>query len=390
MRRLELSKTLARISGSLALAVLLLHPGGAAQPSLIRENGKLVAVFYGSAPAAPRLHINSHGPVTVEGGVSRDFTYSVKVILNARNEMEARRVIRTYNVRADLQGQWLVISAPGGAAMPVMVVKTPRLHALAVTTSDGVVNATGIDGTLDVDTGAGELSADRIRGDCRLITGAGDIKVGEVSGGLHVSTGGGKVQVRSVRGETSIETNGGDISVERSGGPVRAETGGGGVHIGTAGGAVSASSGGGEISVDKAAGIVTLRNMAGPVAVGSAAGVRCESMSGGVRLSNVTGPIRVSTSMGSILASLFPGKLADSFLATGHGDITVLIPSNVGVNIQAQNQLADSLRRIVSDFREIQPRRQGNRLVAEGAVNGGGPLLQISGMGGTVFIKRQP
>jgi DUF4097 and DUF4098 domain-containing protein YvlB len=373
----------------MALAALALLPLGAAQPNIIRENGKLVAVFYGAVPAVPRLHINSHGPVTVEGGISKDFTYSVKVALNARTEAEARRVLRTYAVRADVQGQWLVITAPGGAAMPVMNVKTPRLQALTITTSDGVVNAAGVDGNLDVDTGGGELFADHIRGDCRLITGAGDVRVGEIGGTLRVSTGGGKIQVRSVHGEATLETNGGDVSLDKSGGPVRAETGGGGVHIGSAGGTVSATSGGGEIIVEKAGGIVTLRNMAGPVQVGSAAGVRCESMSGGVRLANITGPMRVSTSMGSILASLLAGRLGDSFLATGNGDITVLIPSNVGVTIQAQNQMSDSLRRIVSDFREIQPRRQGTRLVAEGSVNGGGPLLQISGTGGTVFIKRQ-
>ena len=42
------------------------------------------------------------------------------------------------------------------------------------------------------------------------------------------------------------------------------------------------------------------------------------------------------------MASLLAGKLADSFLATGNGDITVYIPSNVGVNIRAQSDLADS------------------------------------------------
>jgi hypothetical protein len=47
------------------------------------------------------------------------------------------------------------------------------------------------------------------------------------------------------------------------------------------------------------------------------------------------------------------------------------------------------MRRIISDFREIKIGRQGTRLVAEGSVNGGGPLLQISGMGGTIFLKRQ-
>jgi hypothetical protein len=93
--------------------------------------------------------------------------------------------------------------------------------------------------------------------------------------------------------------------------------------------------------------------------------------------------------MGSIFASLLGGKPADSFLATGNGDITVVIPSNVGVNIRAANQMADTIRRISSEFPGIQVRRLGTRLVAEGPVNGGGPVLQISATSGTIIIKRQ-
>ena len=134
---------------------------------------------------------------------------------------------------------------------------------------------------------------------------------------------------------------------------------------------------------------MSARNLAGPVQVGGALGVSCESVSGGVRLSNISGSMKVSTSLGSILANLLNSRLADSFLATANGDITVLIPSNVGVTIQAQNNMADTLRRIISDFPAIQTRRQGTRVVAEGQVNGGGPLLQLSGTGGTIFIRRQ-
>jgi hypothetical protein len=67
----------------------------------------------------------------------------------------------------------------------------------------------------------------------------------------------------------------------------------------------------------------------------------------------------------------------------------VLIPSNVGVNIRAENEGADSLRRIVSEFPGIPVRMRGMQVVAEGPVNGGGPLLRISGTGGTIFIRRQ-
>jgi hypothetical protein len=162
------------------------------------------------------------------------------------------------------------------------------------------------------------------------------------------------------------------------------------VRVNNADGSVTVSTGGGPIVIGKAGGIVITRNMAGPVQVGAATGVRSESGTGGIRLNNIAGPMRVSTAVGSIMASLLAGSpFADSFLATGNGDITVVIPSNLGVTIRAENDLADSLQRIVSDFPGVPVRMQGMRVVAEGPVNGGGPLLRISGTGGTIFIKRQ-
>ncbi len=135
---------------------------------------------------------------------------------------------------------------------------------------------------------------------------------------------------------------------------------------------------------------MTAKNSAGPVQVGSAQGVSCESGGGGVQLANISGGVRVSTAVGSIFAGLLAGKsMADSFLSTGSGDITVFIPSNVGVTIRAQNELADNIRRIISDFPAIRVRVEGGQVIGEGPVNGGGPVLRISGTGGTIFIKRQ-
>ncbi|HEY2015715.1 MAG TPA: hypothetical protein VGH38_19565 [Bryobacteraceae bacterium] len=369
-------------------ALAFLAPSGA-QQGLTRENGRWVRRIYGSSPARQRLRVNAHGPVTLESGVSKDLSYVVTVSVNARSEGEARRLLQQFTVRLETQGQWTVLTAPGGPAMASVELKTPSLSHAVVSTSEGAVQARGVEGPLEVDSGAGELTADRIQGDCRLVTGGGDIRVGQVGGSLRCTTGAGHISMKSAGGEAELETNGGDIVAGQAGGQVRASTVGGGIHIGSAGGAVLATSGGGEIVVEKADGIVTVRNMAGPVQIRSAAGVRCESGSGGIRVSNISGPMRVSTSVGSILANLFGSKLSESYLATGNGDITVLIPSNLGVTIQAQNNMADTLRRILSDFREVQARRQGGRVVAEGAVNGGGPLLQISGMGGTIFIRRQ-
>jgi hypothetical protein len=353
------------------------------------RDGKCEITLSGHAPACSRLRIVAHGPVTLEGGASQNLSYTVKLTVNAHSEAEARLLLRDYALRLQTAGALTVLSAPGGSVMTAVVVKAPRLEAASIATSDGAVRANGIAGRLGVETGAGAIAVDGIAGDCDLATGGGDIDAGQIGGDLKCHTGAGRITAAKVRGAVVVASDGGDIFAQEAGGMVRAETAGGGIHVGTAGGPVTATTGGGEIAIGKAGGPVTLRDMAGPVQIGSAAGVRCDLASGGIRLAAIIGPMRVSTVMGSILANLTGSHLADSYLATANGDITVLIPSNVGVTIQAENAMADTLRRIMSDFAGVQPRRQGMRVVAAGPINGGGPLLQISGMGGTIFIKRQ-
>lgn len=373
-----------------ALTLLLLLPAvSPTQTWLTREGDVWVRTYFDTASAKPRVRINSHGPVTLEGNVSGNFVYTVKISVRARTREQARMLLERAVVRHELQGEWMVLTAPGQRYMTSVTMKAPRLQEAYISSSDGAVEAYGIDGALHVDTGADQVKADRITGDCTLETGGGDIHVGQIGGFLHCSTGAGAITARSVRGEVVLQTNGGDIEAWQVGGPARVETGGGTVHLASVNGAVTAFNGGGPIIVDRASGIVTTRNMAGPVRVGAASGIRCESANGGIQISNITGPMHVSTSVGSILANLLGSRFSESLLATGSGDITVVIPSNLGVTISAENQLADTNRRIISEFREVQPRMRGTRLIAEGRVNGGGPLLQISASAGTIVLKRQ-
>jgi DUF4097 and DUF4098 domain-containing protein YvlB len=373
------------------LAVTVL--AGCAQDSTARAGQGWVRTIRGTAgrPAGgpARLRINAHGPVTLEGGVSREVSYTLRISVNVRTQAEARRILERYRVRAVPQGEWTVLTVSPGDGNASLEIRAPRLSGVEIADTEGTVTAGGIDGTLRVNSRAGAISADRVRGECQLSTGGGEIRVGRVYGTLRCTTGAGHITVRSAGGEAVLATNGGDIVAAEVGGPVTAHTMGGSVRIGSAGGPVTATTGGGQISVDRAMGLVTARNMAGPVLVGAAAGVRCESGNGGVHVSNISGPMQVSTAWGSIVASLLGGTFTDSVLATRNGDITVTIPSNVGVTIRAENEMADTLRRIISDFPGVPVRLRGMRVVAEGAVNGGGPLLQISDTGGTIFIKRQ-
>lgn len=376
--------------GRLPACLLAASAAVFAQP-LVHQGGRWIQTVTGTVPGASRLRIECQGPVHLEAGTANELTYTARLSVSARSEAEARQILGRSMIRANSAGGWLVLSAGGGPIAADLSVQAPRLSAAAIATSEGAVEANGVDGLLTIESGAGELKCDRIGGSVRLTTGGGDIQVGEVAGALRATTGGGRITVRNVHGAAVLETAGGDIQVADAEDTVRADTAGGAVRVTSAGGSVTASTGGGPIVIGKAGGIVITRNMAGPVQVGGAPGVRSESGTGAIRLSNIGGPMRVSTAMGNIMASLLGGAaFSDSFLATGNGDITVLIPSNVGVTIRAQNDSADSPRRIVCDFPTVPVRMRGMQVVAEGAVNGGGPLLQITGTGGTIFIKRQP
>jgi hypothetical protein len=359
------------------------------QQWLTQEGDLWVRTFQGTAAPKLRVRINAHGPVILEGNVSANFEYTVKVTVRARTREQARILLEKAELRTESQNDWLVFTTPGRNVATSVIMRAPRLREAVVSNSDGAVEAYGIDGPLTVDTGADQVRVDRIHGDCTLSTGGGDIHAGTVDGFLHCSTGAGVITAKEVRGEAVLRTNGGDITVLSVGGSARAETGGGSLHLGTVNGPVTAVNGGGPIIIDLALGIVTTRDMAGPVTVRQAGGIRCDSANGGIQLGKITGPMRVSTAMGSIVANLEGSRLAESYLATGNGDITVLIPSNVGVRISAENQMVDSIRRILSDFREIQPHLVGMHLAAQGQVNGGGPLLQLSASSGTIFLKRQ-
>jgi hypothetical protein len=97
----------------------------------------------------------------------------------------------------------------------------------------------------------------------------------------------------------------------------------------------------------------------------------------------------VSTMLGNIVAELMAGgRMSDSSLMSGSGDITVLIPAGMGLAVRARNDSGVSPR-IVSDFPELQVRTVGLRAPqGQGSINGGGPVLELNTSGGTIYVRR--
>jgi hypothetical protein len=111
-------------------------------------------------------------------------------------------------------------------------------------------------------------------------------------------------------------------------------------------------------------------------------------------MNHITGVIRAATASGNIYLGLGMDRpLGNSFLSSGRGDITVAVPARAALTVKALNESGSWYSRIVSDFAEVRmqnpsgssPRRP---VLAEGAINGGGPLLMLSAGNGSVYLKR--
>ncbi len=146
--------------------------------------------------------------------------------------------------------------------------------------------------------------------------------------------------------------------------------------------------------MNESGGIVTAETGSGGIQVGKARGVRCETGSGIIRLVEVSGSVRASTVSGSVFATFAAGApIEQSYLATNRGDITVLLPSNLAVTVKAMNESAGWVGRMNSEFDEIRPQPMPvwgkGPLLAEGSLNGGGPLLMMTTSNGTISLKRR-
>ena len=370
------------------------------EPALTREGPYWVRTIQGTIAVAQsdRFRLDTAGNVTVRGVMGHGITYNLKARVRARDAREAEALLRSFELSTRSEGEWMnwTVNPPRNSPeAPELDLSVPRrLRLIHIETRGGSVQAKDLDGELEAHSAGGRMDVDVIGGRTEVRTGGGDIQVGSVGGQLRCFSGGGAVRVRSTGGECWLETAGGEIVVHDAKGQVHATTAGGNIRVDRAGGPVFARTAAGLIQVQQADGEVTAESSGGAIQVDAAKGVRCDSASGAIRLRNVVGALRASTNAGSILTELLAGnRIQDSTLSTNAGDITVFIASNLPVTVLARNETGGAAGRIISDFPEIRTRAASlpgaSPAVAEGALNGGGPVLRINVIGGTIYLRRQ-
>ncbi len=378
------------------------EPAAAQPPGFVREGSQSwVRRQQGTVPvrSASRLKVVTQGRLVVQSSPKArgvEYVWVHRVPLSFGVEA-AEAVASGSKLKAVEQGEWCIVATAltGDESLSELTVTVPESFSVSrLETRAGSVKLSRLFGDVHAATGAGNVDLDSAKGDVVVRTGGGVVNVGTVQGTFRCLSSGGTIRVQEVSGETTLETAGGEVFVQRAGGAARLSTAGGNIRVGRARSGVFAHTAAGSIEVDEAGGIVTAETGSGGIQIGRARGARCESGSGMIRLQEVSGSIRATTVSGSVFVSVASGAaLEQSFLATNRGDITVSLPSTLAVTVRAMNESAGWAGRLTSEFEEIKPHPvpvwSKGPLLAEGSLNGGGPLLMLSTSNGLIALKRR-
>jgi len=397
----ELKKAL-QVVGSAAMLILTASLAVAQESRVSREGGSWAQETTGSLAAVKVLRVKvDMGTVVVRGGQQQGINYVVHTRFGNSSEQEARRQFEQYKVSAYVKGDtaWIVGDWQGGhhprhfsGDFSVMV---PRDMALVkLETDGGNVEATGITGRVEAQSGGGSMHLDDIGGGVNAETGGGSIEVGTISGDLGLHTGGGSIVVRQANGKVMAETGGGSIEIQSCAQGATIETGGSSIIVRHCNGKVKASTGGGSIDLSDVGGSAEIETGGGSIRLTSAKGhVHAETGGGGIELYGVPSA-SAETGAGGITVKLVNtgGERHDSDLETAAGDITVYIASDVAINVRASVDMGNG-HQITSDFQDIHVSSEGGpygpkTLMAEGRLNGGGPMLKVHTSTGDICIKK--
>jgi hypothetical protein len=353
----------------------------------------------GSVSVEPqgRLEVEARGHIVVRGEAVDRISYKLVQRVHARSESEARDLFGSGELKPAVLGQVTRIDVLQNSSPNVsnqLQITVPRnLTVVTVESQLGAgVEAYDLDGRVNALARSGDIRVDHIGGAVLARARSGNLFFGRVGAIEECFTGAGTITVENVLGGVkSCRTGGGDLVVRQAGAPVVLENEGGNITVERAGASVEAHAVSGMIQIGQAGGPVTADTRGGSIQVGAAPAVRAESAQGTVRVRGSSGPMDVSTAVGNIFAELMAGaRLRDSTLAAASGDITVFIPSNLPVSVLVLNDRG-GYPQFMSDFSEVRAVAlpfARSPVVAQGAINGGGPVLRINTGTGVVYLRK--
>jgi hypothetical protein len=382
----------------LAMAVAL--PLWAQQSRVYRDGNSWVEEITGTLPASHQVRITTDlGSVQVQGS-SPQVTYIIRKRSYAPSQEAARRQFEQMHISAikNADGDFIegrLVNRDLRRFSAEFLVQIPRkLEVVKVETRGGPLNFSSIVATVLGATGGGSVTLDDLDGSVRITSGGGNVEVGRLGSDFSLTTAGGDVHIKNVAGQTHINIGGGKVYVGSTKG-AHIQTGAGNIDVRKCSGDLGASSGGGNLILGDVSGAVQAETTGGSVHLDAAKGrVQVTTGGGSVELFNLSQSAQVETGAGGITAEFVGkrGSFSDSSLHTAAGDVIVYLPKDLPVTVHASSDMATG-HGIASEFSGLRITKEGSNFVprsmyAEGALNGGGPVLKVRTIMGQIDFRQ--
>lgn len=405
------------------LAVFVLSIPGRAQQITSTSDGMTATVnkTFAVEPGGTLDLQASNGSITVTGGDRSEVVVEETIRFGEVSREEVTTYLDehatsyevtdgTVRIRGPEEdsGSWGWWGSSGDDVQYSYTVQVPRRFNATLQTSGGALAISNLEGTVRGQTAGGSVTTEQIMGDVDVETAGGSLTLRDIEGTVRGQTAGGSVEVGQVAGPVNVETAGGSIRVESAGDSVSAETAGGSIHVdGVTGGLMAQTSGGditvrgvaqtveaetsgGDIEIEDIGGRVTVRTSGGDIiGQGLHVAVDAQTSAGDIELRDVQARITAETSVGDVVVESSATEYAADpalQLRTSHGDIELTLRSSLQASIHAEVRGSgrDDIRSDVALTREG---GNGDPLRATGAMNGGGPAIELETSGGGIRIR---
>src|SRR5271167_3687346 len=386
--------------GLALLAVAVAVPLCAQQSRVYREGNAWIEETTGAMTPGREVRVNTDmGSVQVQGN-SPQVTYVIRKRSFASSEEGARRQFEQLRIsvaknaeRDSIEGR--LLGKKLNRFNADFVVQVPReLELVRVETRGGALSFNSITATILATTGGGAIKLDDLGGPVKIATGGGNVEGGYLGADFTLSSGGGDVHINNIGGQARVTLGGGKVYIGTAKGST-ITTGGGGIEVRKCDGDLRASTDGGNLFFGDVSGAVRADTGGGSVRLASANGrVQVSTGGGSVELYNLGQGAQVETGAGPITVAFVSnhGGFTDSSLHTAAGDVSVCLPGSMPVTVHASSDMTSG-KGIFSEFPQLKITTTGGdygpkAVSAEGALNGGGPMLRIRTTMGQISFKR--
>lgn len=188
---------------------------------------------------------------------------------------------------------------------------------------------------LNIENRFGDVDVEGIGGSCTIETKSGDVEASDIEGNVDIDNSFGNIKAEGIKGKAKIVNRNGEITVEEVAGNAYIKNNFGDIDVDGVAGDLEASNSNGDIIVENIKGKAEISGSLGDVNVQKVeSDIVIKNSSGGIEARDINGNANISNSFGDIYYSSDNINDSDINAKTNFGDINCDISLNISKNGQ--------------------------------------------------------